>query len=248
MKKGKTKRVADVLSALMILLLGVLFWSGRGFGKHKEKLWLHRCNSLEKMREQHEEYPNIEVDVVFRPDRRFDITHEADTSFNLFLDSYFAHMAKDDGKIWLDIKNLSPGNAAVARRTLDSLAQAYRIGKERMIVESPCWQALEHFTKHRYYTSFYVDCEPPSQLEPHEVDTCIGRLRRLADKGVVRALSFPGWWYSTLKRKLGRSIDLLTWKHRSTQLELLFLPIGRRMLADSQLKVILVKDKGKYHR
>ena len=61
-------------------------------------------------------------------------------------------------------------------------------------------------------------------------------------------MSFPGPWYSTLKEELDRPIDLLTWRHRTTQLEFFLLPMGRKMVNDPQLKVILVKDKGKYHR
>lgn len=30
------------------------------------KIWLHRCNSVEKYREKHPRYPNVEIDLVFR--------------------------------------------------------------------------------------------------------------------------------------------------------------------------------------
>ena len=73
-------------------------------------------------------------------------------------------------------------------------------------------------------------------------------LQEIADKKVVSALSFPGCWYTEIKESLNRSIDLLTWEHRSSQLQLLLSSVGREMLFDPQLKVILVKDKGKYHR
>ena len=77
---------------------------------YPEKIWLHRCNSIEKLYEQGDEYSNVEVDVVFRKNRKFDVTHDADTSFNLVLDPYFSYMNETDGKIWLDIKNLKAGN------------------------------------------------------------------------------------------------------------------------------------------
>ena len=41
---------------------------------------------------------------------------------------------------------------------------------------------------------------------------------------------------------------LLTWKHRTPQWQLLLTPKGHKMLDDPELKVILVKDKGQYHR
>lgn len=60
---------------------------------------------------------------------------------------------------------------------------------------------------------------------------------------------FPGWWYRPIRQKLNRKIDLLTWKHRTTPFGIYATPPeGLTMLFDSQLKVILVKSKGKYHR
>ena len=41
--------------------------------RHTDKLWLHRCNSVEKYAEMHPRYPNVEIDVVFRPDGYFDV-------------------------------------------------------------------------------------------------------------------------------------------------------------------------------
>ena len=73
-------------------------------------------------------------------------------------------------------------------------------------------------------------------------------LTEVADSHATRALSFPGWWYSTIRKHLNRPIDLLTWKHRTTQFELFLTPSGQRMVNDPQLKVILIKDKGKFHR
>lgn len=63
------------------------------------------------------------------------------------------------------------------------------------------------------------------------------------------ALSFPGWWYDDIKEAFAQQpIALLTWEHRKTQLELFLTPRGRRMINDPQLKVVLVKDKGHFHR
>lgn len=90
--------------------------------------------------------------------------------------------------------------------------------------------------------------DKPSRLSDAEVQTCLDSLRAVADSRKVRALSFPGWWYSTIGRQLGRDIDLLTWKHRSSEFELRALPEGQAMLKDPRLKVILVKAKGHHHR
>lgn len=217
-------------------------------GDYPQKIWLHRCNSLEKLYEKQELYPNIEVDVIFRENQKFDVTHDIDTSFGLYLESYFSYLETEKGKMWLDIKNMNLHNAAAMLTMLDELTEHYHVSKDRLIIESTCWEALEDFTHDGYYTSFYVPYDSPCSLEKEEIEECIEQLQKISDEQAVCALSFPGVWYSTLKEELDRPIDLLSWQHRTTQLGLLLSPKGRRMLFDPQLKVILVKSKGKYHR
>jgi len=203
---------------------------------------------MEKLYEKHMIYPNIEVDLVFRESRKFDVTHDADTTFYLGLASYFSYMRKKKGKMWLDIKNLTPENRIMALSSLDRLVESFQIEKDRLIIEGQSWKALEVFTQSGYYTSFYVPYDDPDDLSKKELKCFIKGLQEIADKKVVSALSFPGCWYTEIKESLNRSIDLLTWEHRSSQLQLLLSSVGREMLFDPQLKVILVKDKGKYHR
>ena len=70
--------------------------------KHPGKVWLHRCNSLEKLQEKHAEYPNFEVDLVYHNDGVFDVTHDSLESINLNFAAYlenvqkrhFTHMAR----------------------------------------------------------------------------------------------------------------------------------------------------------
>ena len=247
---GKSGRQSIVLlvGCLVSFFLYNLFVAIGEWGDHPDKIWLHRCNSMEKLFEKEERYPNVEVDVVFRSDHTFDVTHDVDTSFHLSIASYFDYLQKEDGKIWLDIKNLIQSNKEVMLATLDSLVNRYKISKDRLVIESPSWQSLDIFTRNGYYTSMYVPYPKPSQLDEEEVDQCIEQLQEIVDQKTVRALSFPGWWYDDIKEKLDRPIDLLTWEHRTTQFQLLLSPDGREMLDDSQLKVILVKDKGHYHR
>lgn len=229
---------------LCVLVIGV-----RGVGQYPEKLWLHRCNSMEKLYEKHDRYPNIEVDLVFREkSRTFDVTHDSDTTFGLSLGSYFDYMEEGEGKMWLDIKNLTEENRLVALRLMNELTARYDIDKDRLIIESRDEEALEDFTRNGYYTSYYVDYDKPRSLSEEELDDCIEDLQEIADSGKVCALSFPGYWYDEIKENLDRPIDLLTWKHRTVQPEFLLSPSGREMLADPQLKVILIKEKGRFHR
>ena len=233
-----------------ILLAVALYFMADAFvnvGKHPHKVWLHRCNSIEKLHQKMELYPNIEVDVVWRGNY-FDVTHDHDTSFGLDLEEYFAHFSKNDGKMWLDVKNLNISNKDTMLAVLNSLVCRYGVGKERLVVESPQWSLLEDFTRAGFYTSMYVEYDRPEELSGREKQVCIENLRRVVDSGCVKAISFPYWWYSTIKGTLERSVDLLTWKHRSGHFLFMLSGEGKRMLDDTQLKVVLVKDKGDFHR
>lgn len=216
-------------------------------GRYPQKVWLHRCNSIEKLHQMGDLYPNVEVDVVFRGNV-FDVTHDIDVSFGLDLEEYFAHFSRNEGKMWLDVKNLAPENRDTMLAVLNSLVQRYGVARERLVVESPQWKLLDDFTKEGFYTSMYVAYDKPENLSGRELQGCIEDLRRVVDSGCVRAISFPYWWYSAIKGSLERSVDMLTWKHRSGHFLFMLSGEGKRMLEDTQLKVVLVKDKGDFHR
>ena len=236
--------VAGILVALAIFFVADAWMN---VGKHPHKVWLHRCNSIEKLHQMKGLYPNVEVDVVLRGNA-FDVTHDLDVSYGLDLEEYFAHFSKNEGKMWLDVKNLSPQNRDTMLAVLNSLVERYGVAKERLVVESPQWNLLCDFTRDGFYTSMYVEYDKPENLQEEQVQECIGYLREVAGSSCVRAISFPYWWYSTLKGALGGSVDMLTWKHRSSHFLFMLSGEGKRMLEDSQLKVVLVKDKGDFHR
>ena len=206
--------------ALIIVVLGVINACVH-MGKYTDKLWLHRCNSLEKMEEFEDEFPNIEVDIVYRGNGIFDITHDADTTFGLKLDSYFSKIGDTEDKMWLDIKNVSPSNVDEMEESLDSIREVYDVDTDQLIIEGGDYNALETFTEDGYYTSYYVPFDKPWKLSREEKDSCICKLQDIADSKKTCALSFPGWWYVPIKRNLHRDIDLLTWKHRTTELNFL---------------------------
>ena len=149
---------------------------------------------------------------------------------------------------WLDVKNLTSANRDSVFAELTRLTKCYDVDRSRLIVESHNRSALRKFTQEGFYTSYYVDFPPPPDLSLDEQNQCLDTLRTVADSGDVRAISFPGWWYSTISERLDRNIDLLTWEHRKTQLVFFLIPGSDAMLNDNRLKVILIKDKGNYHR
>ncbi len=210
--------------------------------RYAEKVWLHRCNSTEKLQEKGEKYSGFEVDICLRPDGRLDVTHNVEQSFGLKVDTFFAYLEqRPEKRMWLDVKNLSEENQRAFVTTMDSLSRHHQIAPERIVVESWEWQLLRPLTQRGYLTSYYVSLEGN--------DSAIALLQRVADSGAVRALSFPRKWYRKMKSDLNRQdIILLTWCSSQTFRQLRWRPLGHRMLRDRQLKVILVKDHGHYHR
>ena len=65
----------------------------------------------------------------------------------------------------MDIKNLDLQNVSAMLTHLADLTSRYDIDKERLIIESRNWQALQRFTEEGYYTSLYIGWENPSRLE-----------------------------------------------------------------------------------
>lgn len=214
------------------------------------KIWLHRCNSIEKLHEKEHRYPNIEVDICLRAGGVMDVTHDLDTTFHLGIEPYMKYLGEHPERhMWMDVKNLSEDNQLAFKLRLDSLVMAYGVSKSQLNIESPQWQRLFLFTRDGYLTSCYVTAPRPSSLSREQRDSVVSRLGTVARSGCVRALSFPAYWYNTLRWQFKNTdIYYLTWMHHRTQYGMLFDPLGQVMLRDKRLRVILVKDKGHYHR
>ena len=231
-------------SIIIILLLAAISYPWY----YPSKMWLHRVDSLEKYNEIGEKYPGIEVDVVLRDSGIPDITHDEDTTFGITLDEYFEELTTTEQHIWIDVKNLTEDNADDWLAWLEENTAEDNIDKDRIILESKNWQTLAKFTNAGWYTSCYIDLDKPSHISKEEIIHYTDSLEQIANSKCVKALSFPFWWYRSIKKYLDSDIDLLTWAHRSHPLELMFSPLGYRMRKDPQLSVILVKEKGTYHQ
>lgn len=244
------KKIVFIAVALAIGIVGYAGYVASCLGSHRHKLWLHRCNSTEKFDEMSSRFVNVETDVVYRGEGLFDVTHDLDVTYHLPLDSLFSRISGQRQRhIWIDLKNLTPPIAEEIDRHLTQLCAAWNVHRTAVIVESKSHEALSILTKKGWYTSYYVDFPYPSKLSTTTLDSCLAHIHHVAHSNTVCALSFPGWWYPHISpNNVSGSIDLLTWKHRTTEFEFFAWPPNRAMLADPRLKVILLKAKGKYHR
>lgn len=237
---------AVAVAVLLLAVASATLWYHTA--SYRSKLWLHRCNSLEKLHEQEARFRNIEVDIVVRPDGMLDVTHDADTTFHLDLEPYFSELSRRGSRMWIDVKNLDVRTAPLLRNRLQQLCTRYGVSRSQLILESRNLSQLASFTAQGYYTSYYVSFAKPSQLSQADIGRCLQQLRTIARSKQVCALSFPGWWYGEIHRHLHEPIDLLTWKHRTTEAELRLWPANLPLLKDPQVKVILIKSKGQFHR
>ncbi len=244
------KKLRYLFVFLLFLMVAASLWAWFQVGTRPDKIGLHRCNSLEKLREVGAGYNLIEVDVCIRPDGTLDVTHDEDTTFGLDIAPYFAYLQeRPEATLWLDVKNLDDSLQVPFFITLDSLRRTHELSPERLIVESKRWDLMRPLTLRSYGTSYYVDAPKPSDLTRRQTDSVITRLDRVASSGCVLALSFPGWWYPVLRNQFGESeVDFLVWKHRTTQWEFFLNPLNHLMLNDERVKTILVKNKGNFHR
>lgn len=238
------------MATLACAALAYIIYVWRQVDAYPQKIWLHRCNSIEKLKEKEHRYPNVELDICLRPGGVMDVTHDEDTTFHLDITPYMQYLARHPERhIWMDVKNLSQDNQTTFKRALDSLVTTYGVDKGQLVIESPQWQLLFPLTRDRYFTSCYVTAPRPSRLTVEQRDSVISRLGTVARSGCVRALSFPAYWYNMLRHQYqDEDICYLTWMNHRTQMGMLLDPLGQVMMRDPRLKVILVKDKGHYHR
>ena len=216
--------------------------------KLPSKCWLHRTNTVEKMLEISEKYEGIEIDVNFNnSDLYFDVTHDLEESINLSLEKYFKYFSKNNKKVWIDFKNLTEDNVENSLNVFDNLIKKYNLNKERFIIESSNFEMLKYYKDNGYYTSYYVPYLDLKNMSFDEIEKEKVKIKNIILTGNVSAISFPGYMYEFIK-SINTNIDLLTWEDGKKWQELYRKKINVEMLNDSQLKVILVKEKGKYHR
>ncbi len=195
-------------------------------------------------------HQNFEVDVCLRPDGTIDITHDPDKSHKLSIEPYFRFLSEHPKScLWIDVKNLSEENIRSFRNSLEKFSNDYGVDIKKLIIESPRADLLRNFTDAGFYTSCYVTAANPSELTSQQCDSVISVYGEVARSGDVRAISFPDEWYAEFREQYrDTDIDFLTWKHHTRQYGFWFNPFSRRMLDDERLHVILIRDKGKYHR
>jgi len=123
----------------------------------REKIWVHRVNSIEKLKEVENNFFGVELDVVFLDaENIFDVTHPPEPSIDLSLYQYMKSCESDELHFWIDFKNLNERNFEASIRQLDIICSQLSIDKERIIVESTMANLIGEFKERGYDISYYL--------------------------------------------------------------------------------------------
>ena len=218
----------------------------------RDKVWLHRCDSVEKFRELSSRYSGVEIDVVFHQDaQKFESSHDPVSLENYPLEKILSAY-KEAGLqqfIWLDFKNLSESNQVKSLKELDRLVTLYKIQPSKIWVESTNYEYLKTFKDSGFKTSYYFPYYDFSRMNAGQIDQVKEKTLNIAKSGNVNAVSFFGKYFDFIKSiGLPKDIRLLMWFDGIKRKNFENSTSGESILADPSVEAVLVKEKGKYHR
>lgn len=115
-----------------------------------------------------------------------------------------------------------------------------------MIVESSDYKSLKKFKEKGFYTSYYDKFNLKNKTK-EELEKWKEKLINIENGDYVNAFSFPNDLYPYYK-EFDIKLDLLTWTATKEWQFLYGKDEYRKLLKDNQLKIILVKEYGNFHR
>ncbi len=210
-------------------------------GKFNDKIWLHRVNSVEKMKKYQYSYTGLEIDVHYDFFRKFFyVSHDEDASVNLSIEHLFQSLqSTSDHYFWIDYKNLNNENREESLNLLMNIAKKYEIPHSHIVVESSETECLSVFSENGFQTSYYLPrCNPytaskESMLKlAKEID---GRLQ----KSKVNYVSAYYYEYAFIKFYFPET-NMLLWYTRDNPLKAFF--VKNKLEKDDKVKVILLSE------
>ncbi len=127
---------------------------------YADAVWIHKVNTVEKLRSVQDRFSGIEMDVAYI-DGRFFMGHwPEEQPSGLVLDSMLGALSDiSRHRFWIDFKNLADLDETEARAALDTLSAItarHGLPRERMIIESTTPQKLTAFTDAGFKTSYWI--------------------------------------------------------------------------------------------
>jgi hypothetical protein len=205
-----------------------------------DRKWLHRVDSIERVRYADTLYTGIEIDVSFDEEKQvFDVSHTFAISIGLSLDTLIAEITNSRQHFyWIDFKNLTGDNKKAAVKELYRIARKYDI-VSNIIVESSNPRELDEFSYRGFYTSYYLPDIDPGHLSEEDMKAHIRNIASHLSNSKVHAISSNHKQYEIIKKYFS-GYDILLWNFTDN-------PLARKLrenklLKDPQVKVLLIED------
>jgi hypothetical protein len=182
-----------------------------------EKVWIHRVNSIEKLKEVAPNFKGVELDIVYLKDNNtFDVNHPPTKSINLSLDKYLSSIKiGPENTFWLDFKNLSNANIKESFVRLEAILLKLKLKRTQFIVESKRPDLLGLFSKKGYKTCYYF----PNNLNSSNhlsLKNQIKDLKQLIDKNKTDFISANFDHYKLLKEHFPNH-KILIWFYKYSE-------------------------------
>lgn len=211
----------------------------------KEKIWVHRTNSIEKLKEVQNDYYGVELDVEFLDSLNvFDVNHPPVKSIGLKLEDYFKD-ARNNLHYWLDFKNLNTENTTKALLHLELICKTQKINFSNVIVESGNIQLLKIYHDKGFKVSYYLHWPGLYTLDSINLEKELYNIdENLKKLDFSYYLSSDYHDYELLKKHYPKR-NMLLWLDDQFDSNFINRSHLYQMLSDENVKVILFKCKSK---
>lgn len=175
----------------------------------KDKIWLHRANSIEQAKQFQYDYAGLEIDVHYNDSlQTFLIKHDADDSVSLPINEW-CRALEDPSQlgIWFDFKNLNAKNCEASLQCLKTLRETYHLNG-KLYVESGAYRELPPFREAGFLTSFYIPYFQPDTDDSATYHKHRQRIQRAVNSGVNAISGFEGQ-YQFMKQEFPEQTKLI---------------------------------------
>lgn len=208
--------------------------------------WLHRVNSPLKMKEFSEKYAGFEMDVIYsEKERSFNNSHDVEDGLVPLTETLKFY--KSPKGAWFDVKNLTEENSFTAEEDLSKIIEGSGIDKSQCIVESHCIPCLNIFASKGWKTAYYLISEADHSLDQNTENIKVQL--SMSRNANCDYLSMDGHIYDIVKdNDLLKNKKYLVWYFWEPWYNVKRKKQYQAVMNDKDVEVILVKDKGHYHR
>ncbi len=206
-----------------------------------EKIWLHRVNSIEKMKKFQDQYKGLEIDIQYHTSKDFFyVSHDTDSTINLSLEDIFDAVTDiSNHYFWLDFKNLDKENQFASLQKLSDITEKYHLFPYNIIVESHDPLLLTDFTEYGFQTSYYMPWVKPYEDSKESMLQMAKEIDENLRNSKINYISGSYDQYVFMNAYFPKAQKLI-WYVRNKPLKVSYLK--KKLTKDDSVKVILLSD------